>query len=229
MKDKSRYSRNIGILKESDQDLLSKKSVCVIGCGGLGGGVIENLTRLGVGELTVVDSDVFDMTNLNRQVLSNEENIGKSKAAEAASQMKLINSEADITPIQTEITEENCRQIVAGHDLVIDAVDNIKTRHVLEEACEKEGITLIHGAIGGWSGQVAVDRPGDKLFQKIYPAHEGDASVDISAGNPSFTASVVSAIQAAEAIKVLLGKEDALYNKLLMIDLSEHSYEVIEL
>lgn len=229
MKDKSRYSRNIGILKESDQDLLSKKSVCVIGCGGLGGGVIENLTRLGVGELTVVDSDVFDMTNLNRQVLSNEENIGKSKAAEAASQMKLINSEADITPIQIEITEENCRQIVAGHDLVIDAVDNIKTRHVLEEACEKEGITLIHGAIGGWSGQVAVDRPGDKLFQKIYPAHEGDASVDISAGNPSFTASVVSAIQAAEAIKVLLNKEDALYNKLLMIDLSEHSYEVIEL
>ncbi len=225
----NRYSRNIGILKESDQELLSKKSVCVIGCGGLGGGAIENLTRLGVGKLTVVDSDVFDVTNLNRQVLSNEENIGKSKAAEAASQMKLINSEADIRPIQAEITEENCRKIIAGHDLVIDAVDNIKTRHVLEEACEKEGITLIHGAIGGWSGQVAVDRPGDKLFQKIYPAHEGDVSVDISTGNPSFTAAVVSAIQAAEAIKVLLGKEDALYNKLLMIDLSDHSYEVIEL
>lgn len=241
MKDKSRYSRNIGILKESDQDLLSKKSVCVIGCGGLGGGVIENLTRLGVGELTVVDSDVFDVTNLNRQVLSNEENIGKSKAAEAVDQMKRINSNVEITPIQTELTEENCRQIIAGHDLVIDAVDNIKTRFILEEACEKEGITLIHGAIGGWSGQVGVARPEDKLISKIYAADMNDnaadtdavledkAAVDTLSGNPSFTASVVSAIQAAEAIKVLLGKEDALYNKLLMIDLSEHSYEVIEL
>ncbi|MDO5413852.1 MAG: HesA/MoeB/ThiF family protein [Bacillota bacterium] len=229
MKDKSRYSRNIGILKESDQDLLSKKSVCVIGCGGLGGGVIENLVRIGVGKLTVVDCDTFDVTNLNRQVLSNETNIGKSKALEAADQMKLINSNVEITPIQVELTEENCRQIIAGHDLVIDAVDNIKTRFILEAACEKEKVTLIHGAIGGWSGQVGVSRPGDKLFQKIYPAHENDASVDTSAGNPSFTAAVVSAIQAAEAIKVLLGKEDALYNKLLMIDLSEHSYEVIEL
>ena len=224
-----RYSRNIGVITQDEQVLISQKSVCIIGCGGLGGGVIENLTRLGVGKLTVVDSDVFDVTNLNRQVLSNEENIGKSRAAEAVDQMKRINSNVEITPIQTELTEENCRQIIAGHDIVIDAVDNIKTRHVLEEACEKEGITLIHGAIGGWSGQVGVSRPGDKLFQKIYPAHENDASVDTSAGNPSFTAAVVSAIQAAEAIKVLLGKEDALYNKLLMIDLSEHSYEVIEL
>ena len=224
-----RYSRNIGTISKEEQAILVQKSVCAIGCGGLGGGVIENLVRIGVGKLTVVDCDTFDVTNLNRQVLSNEGNIGKAKAAEAVSQMKLINSEVDITPIQSEITEENCRQIIVGHDLVIDAVDNIKTRFILENACEKENITLIHGAIGGWSGQAAVIRPGDKLFHKIYPANEEDASVDTSAGNPSFTAAVVSAMQAAEAVKVLLHKEDALYNKLLMIDLSEHSYEVIEL
>lgn len=222
-----RYSRNIGTITIEEQQTLSQKSVCIIGCGGLGGGVIENLTRLGVGKLTVVDSDVFDVTNLNRQVLSNEDNIGRSKALEAAEQMKLINPEVYITPIQTEITKENCRQIIAGHNLVIDAVDNIKTRFVLEEACEKENITLVHGAIGGWSGQVAAIRPGHKLFQKIYPADEGDDSVDTSSGNPSFTAAVVSAMQTAEAIKVLLDKEDALYNKLLIIDLLDHSYEVI--
>ncbi len=231
-----RYSRNIGVITRKEQALLSQKSVCVIGCGGLGGGAIENLTRIGVGKLTVVDSDVFDVTNLNRQVLSNESNIGRSKAVEATEQMKLINSKADITPIKEKLTEENCRQIITGHDLVIDAVDNIKTRFVLEEACEKEDIKLIHGAIGGWSGQVGVIRPGDKLISKVYAAdqddvleREDDAAVNTSLGNPSFTAAVVSAIQAAEAIKVLLGKEDALYNKLLMIDLSEHSYEVIEL
>ena len=224
-----RYSRNIGTISKEEQAILVQKSVCVIGCGGLGGGVIENLVRMGVGKLTVVDCDTFDVTNLNRQVLSNEDNIGKSKVAEAASQMKLINSEADIKPIQAEITEENCRKIIAGHALVIDAVDNIKTRFILEEACEKENITLVHGAIGGWSGQVAVIRPGDKLFHKIYPSNEDDVSVDTSAGNPSFTAAVVSAMQAAEAVKVLLDMEDTLYNKLLMIDLSDHNYEVIEL
>lgn len=223
-----RYLRNIGVIAEDEQELLSKKSVCVIGCGGLGGGVIENLVRIGVGKLTVVDSDVFDVTNLNRQVLSNEGNIGKAKAAETVSQMNLINSNVEVTSRETEITEDNCCSIIKGHDLVIDAVDNVKTRFILEEACEKENITLIHGAIGGWSGQVGVIRPGDKLIRKTYPTDEEPSSVDTSAGNPPFTAAVVSAIQAAEAIKVLLGKEDVLYNKLLMIDLSEHSYETIE-
>lgn len=222
-----RYYRNLPVITFDEQVLLAKKSVCIIGCGGLGGGVIENLVRIGIGKLTVVDSDVFDVTNLNRQVLSNEINIGRSKAAEAEEQMHLINSEVIVEPVTVKVTEENCCEVVAGHDIVIDAVDNIKTRHILEDACEKEQINLIHGAIGGWSGQVAVIRPGDKLIRKIYPEDEYDASIDTSAGNPSFTAAVVSAVQAAETVKVLLGREDALYNKLLMIDLSDHSYEVI--
>ena len=232
-----RYSKNIGVITEEEQQLLSQKAVCVIGCGGLGGGIIENLVRFGVAKLTVVDCDVFDVTNLNRQVLCNEGNIGKAKAVEAAEQMKGINSGVQITPVQTKITEENCRQIIAGHDLVIDAVDSINTRLILEDTCEKENITLIHGAIGGWSGQVGVVRPGERLISKIYSSQinaddhnsgDADASVDTSSGNPSFTAAVVSAIQSAEAIKVLLHKEEALYNKLLMIDLMEHSYEVID-
>lgn len=225
---KERYSRNVGSITEEEQQILSQKAVCVIGCGGLGGGVIENLVRIGVGKLTVVDSDVFDVTNLNRQILSNEKNIGRSKAIEAAEQMKLINSTVEITPMQKEITEENCRKIIVRHDLVIDAVDNIKTRFILEKACEEENIALIHGAIGGWSGQVAVVRPGDGLVRKIYPEDAGDGTIDISSGNPPFTASIVSAMEAAEAVKVLLGREDALYNKLLIIDLLDHQYEVIE-
>lgn len=223
-----RYSRNVGTITTEEQNVLMQKSVCVIGCGGLGGGVIENLVRIGVGKFTVIDSDAFDVSNLNRQVLSNESNLGKAKAIEAAAQMKLINADVEITPIQTELTEENCRQIIAGHDLVVDAVDNIKTRTVLEIACEKEQITLIHGAIGGWSGQVGVIRPGDRLISKIYSGSEENEDIDTSLGNPPFTAATVSAIQAAETVKVLLGRGNALYNKLLMIDMSEHQYEVIE-
>ena len=223
-----RYARNIGTITAEEQKNLMKKSVCIIGCGGLGGGVIENLVRIGVGKLTVVDCDIFDVTNLNRQVLSNESNIGKSKAAEAASQMKLINSEVDISPIQAELTEENCRRLIAGHDLVIDAVDNIKARLILEEACEEEGVTLIHGAIAGWDGQVAVVHPGDRLLQMIYQGNE-DRGDELQTGNPSFMPAVVSGLQAAEAIKVLLGRESVLEKKMLMIDLLEHEYEVITL
>ena len=223
-----RYSRNIGTISKEEQAILSQKSVCIIGCGGLGGGVIENLVRLGAGKLTIVDHDAFDVTNLNRQVLSNEANIGKSKAEEGATQMAVINSEIKIVPINVEINEENCRQIIADHDLVIDDVDNIKTRIILEKACEEEGITLIHGAIAGWNGQVAVIRPGDRVLQNIYQGNE-ERGDELQTGNPSFTPAVVSGLQAAEAIKVLLGREGVLEKKMLMIDLLEHEYEVIAL
>ncbi len=222
-----RYDRNIGTISAEEQATLMQKSVCVVGCGGLGGGVIENLTRLGIGKLTIVDCDVFDETNLNRQVLSNENNIGKLKAEEGAAQMAAINSSVEITTINTELNEENCRGIIAGHDLVVDAVDNIKARLVLEKECEEESITLVHGAIAGWNGQVAVIRPGDRILRNIYQGNE-DRGDELQTGNPSFTPAVVSGLQTAEAIKVLLGREGVLENKMLMIDLIEHQYEVIE-
>lgn len=222
-----RYDRNIGTVTIEEQELLKSKSVCIIGCGGLGGGVIENLVRLGVGRLTIVDRDVFDETNLNRQVLSHEGNLGKSKADEGAARMTAINSEVDVIPVNTKLDEENCCSIIKGHDLVIDAVDNIKTRIILEKACEEENITLIHGAIAGWNGQVAVIRPGDRIIETIYQGDE-ERGEELQAGNPSFTPAIIAGMQAAEALKVLLGREGALENKMLMVDLMDHQYEVIE-
>lgn len=223
---KDRYTRNIGTITVDEQDVLMQKAVCVVGCGGLGGGIIENLTRMGVGKITVVDKDAFDTTNLNRQVLSNEDNIGRLKAEEAAHQMKLINSEVAITAINTEVTSENIYDIIDGHDAVVDAVDNVSVRLVMEEACSDKNIPLIHGAIGGWVGQVAVIRPGAKILHMIY--QEEDLVAVQEDGNPSFTPAVISGIQAAETIKVLLGKECALDNKMLMIDLLDHEYEIVD-
>ena len=222
-----RYARNIGAITAEEQKILMQKSVCVIGCGGLGGGIIENLTRMGIGKLTVVDKDVFDVTNLNRQVLSNEENIGISKAEEAAKQMKIINSEVDITAVNTDVTADNINEIIAGHDVVVDAVDNVSVRIVMEEACSVKNIPLIHGAIGGWLGQVAVVRPGSGIMRMIYQEPDDEQGLQ-EGGNPSFAPAVISAIQSAETIKVLLGKECALDNKMLMMDLMNHEYEVIE-
>lgn len=219
-----RYDRNIGTITIEEQELLSKKSVCVVGCGGLGGGVIENLTRMGVGELTVVDGDSFDVSNLNRQVLSNEDNIGKSKALEAIEQMSRINSEITLIAIEDLLTAENAGSIIDGCDVVVDALDNVEARLALEDACAAEGVPLVHGAISGWNGQVGVVMPGSGILHQIYES----GLQDNTPTNPSFTPAVISALQASETIKVLLGREEILRNKLLMVDLLEHEYEVID-
>ncbi len=219
-----RYDRNIGTITIGEQQMLKTKSVCVIGCGGLGGGVIENLVRIGVGRLTVVDGDSFDVSNLNRQVLSNENNLGKSKALEAAEQMHQINSEVEIRAIEGLLSADNASEIIKGCDAAVDALDNVEARLALEDACEKAEIPLIHGAISGWNGQVGVVMPGSGILHQIYESDMQDGSPT----NPSFTPAVVSALQAAETIKVLLGREDTLRNKLLMMDLLYHEYEVID-
>lgn len=220
-----RYDRNIGTITIEEQAVLACKSVCVVGCGGLGGGVIENLTRMGVGELTLVDGDVFDESNLNRQVLSNEDNLGKSKALEAAEQMSRINSEITFVAIEDLLNEENAASIIDGSDLVVDALDNVEARFALEKACSELNIPLVHGAISGWNGQVGVVMPGSGILSEIYMDPE---PTDDAPTNPSFTPAVVSAIQASETIKMLLNREEALRNKILMIDLLDHEYEIID-
>lgn len=219
-----RYQRNIGTITEEEQHRLSLKSVCVIGCGGLGGSVIENLVRMGVGSLTVVDGDVFDESNLNRQVLSNEKNLGVSKAMEAATQMQQINSDVTIVPIYDMLTEENAIEIIAGHDVVVDALDNVSARRILESACEEGNLPLVHGAIGGWNGQVGIVMPGCRMIHQLYEVE----STSSKPTNPPFTPAVIAAIEAAETIKLLLDREEALRNQLLVMDLLDHEYEVID-
>ena len=234
-----RYDRNIGTITIEEQALLAQKSVCIVGCGGLGGGVIESLTRIGVGELTLVDGDVFDESNLNRQVLSHEENLGKSKALEAAEQMSKINSEICFIAIEDLLNEGNVKDIIDGCDVVVDALDNIEGRIVLEAACEALNIPLVHGAINGWNGQVGVVMPGSGILTQLYGGNsapqsdsglqDSDSEVQSdSPTNPSFTPAVISAMQAAETIKILLGRSEALRNRLLVIDLLDHEYEIID-
>ena len=223
-----RYDRNIGTVSSEEQEILKGKSVCVIGCGGLGGGIIEGLTRLGIGRLTIVDGDVFDVSNLNRQVLSSEKNIGLAKADEGKRQMSEINSEVEVCPIRAFYTEDNSRDIIRGPDVVVDALDNIKTRKILENACEDENIPLVHGAIAGWHGQLAVIMPGDRLIHSLYDGDE-NYGMEKETGNPSFTPAVVGALQVAETLKLLLNREGVLENRLMTIDILTHQYEIVDL
>ena len=221
---KNRYNRNMNMLSPEENAKLKTFKVCVIGCGGLGGYVIELLGRLGIGSITAVDGDVFDSTNLNRQLLSSEEVLGKSKAFTAEERMKTVNSEIKVHPIEAFVTEENCEEIIRAHDVVVDALDNMTARRLLEVHCEKLNIPLIHGAIAGWYGQVSTIMPGDRTLQKIYHSEENNGA-EIELGNPSFSPALVASIQVAEVIKVLIGRGELLQNKLLTIDLLNQEYE----
>ena len=225
---KDRYAKNKQMLSEEDIAKLHKMRVCVIGCGGLGGYIIEMLGRIGVGQMTVIDGDVFDVTNLNRQLLSLENTIGMSKAKAAAQRMKHVNSEVSVTPHHLFVRENNVELLIESHDIVVDALDNIESRRCIAKACETLGIPFVHGAIAGWYGQVSTILPGDKTLDKLYHTSSGRGDEAVL-GNPSFTPALVAAIQVSETIKVLLGKGDLLQNKVMHIDLLDNEINVFDL
>lgn len=223
-----RYERNMKTLSPEENTKLREFKVFVAGCGGLGGFVIEELGRLGIGHITAVDGDVFEESNLNRQLLSTMDLLGQGKADAARERMLKVNPDVTVTSIQTMITAENCPELIRGHDLVIDALDNMGTRIVLEKSCEKEGIPMVHGAIAGWYGQVSAIFPGDRTIEKLYPK-DGEKGVETELGNPAFTPAMVASIEVAEGLKILLGRGNILRNKLLCIDLLDHEYECFDL
>lgn len=231
MKFANRYDRNKSTLSEEDCFRLQKSRVLVVGCGGLGGHVIEGLGRLGIGRITVVDDDVFDETNLNRQLLSTESLIGKPKAEAAVARMKEVNSEVQMDGLVCRMTIKNAKEIIKGHDLVVDALDNIESRLLLEETCQELGIPMIHGAIGGWYGQVAVIMPGQPLLKKIYGG-TGEAwenGLEEELGNPYFTPAVIAGIQVAECAKVLIENEGALRGRILTVDLENLEFDILDI
>ena len=135
-----RHIRNIPALSEADMEILQTSHVLVVGCGGLGGNVIEQLARLGLGHLTVVDGDVFEESNLNRQLLCTTANIGEIKALAAAERVSLIDPDIEVRPVPEFITKENAAALMADADIVIDALDSISSRLVLEDAAAEAGL-----------------------------------------------------------------------------------------
>lgn len=225
-----RHIRNLSSLSEAECAALRDKHVCIVGCGGLGGYAIEQLTRIGVGNLTVIDGDVFEESNLNRQILATEDVLGTPKVAVAEQRMRAIDPDVNVTAHHTLLNEQNARQLIAHHDCVIDALDNVTSRFWLAHACREEGIPLVYGAIAGWFGQVCTIMPEDASFATIYgaPEHAGEG-MQKRLGNLPFTAAATASVQAAECIKILLGKNDILQNRLFMIDLFDGTCDTMEL
>lgn len=223
-----RYARNIGTLTPEENELLRTKRAAIVGCGGLGGYILEMLGRLGVGHLTVIDGDVFAPSNLNRQLLSDTGNIGSSKVLAAAERMKLVNPDIAVTPVAAVLDEDNALALLRNHDVVMDALDNIPSRLAIARACAALQIPLVHGAIHAWYGQVATILPGDDTMERIYQSPEFQKNLRPS--NPSFTPALVAALQVAEAVKLLTGRGTLLSGgTLLLVDALHNEYRLTKL
>ncbi len=216
------------MLSREENLSLRKRKVAVVGCGGLGGHIIEQLARLGIGHITAIDGDVFDESNLNRQLLSNVRNVGQSKALAAHEHIRIVNPDIMVTPVVDFLVESNAENILKGHDVICDALDNMTTRLLLQKFTSTFGIPMVYGAIAGWYGQVTTIFPGDNILGSIYQGAE-DKGIEKELGNPSFTPALVASIQVAEVLKILTGRGELLRNRFLMINTLDQEYEVFHL
>jgi molybdopterin/thiamine biosynthesis adenylyltransferase len=225
----ARYQRNRQTISTSGQLELFRSSVVVIGCGGLGGYVIEELARLGVGRIVAIDPDVFEEHNLNRQLLSTPATLGRPKVEAAAERVGLINPAVTLVTMQVAFGEANGAELLQNATVVVDALDSIPVRLELAGVCNHLDIPLVHGAIGGWYGHVATQFPGEESIQKIYGSWKEGKGVEQRLGNPSFTPAVIASLQVAEVCKILLGEGQPLRRRKLAIDLLSMEFHDISL
>lgn len=213
-----RYDRQmrIGEFGEAGQARLKQAKVCICGAGGLGSPVAIYLAAAGIGQITIVDHDRVALSNLNRQVLHGEDDIGRFKVDSAKANLNLLNGHVIVTTAQSEITNENAPAIIAGHDVIIDALDNLETRYILNKAALDGNIAFIHGAVNGFEGRIMTVIPGRSTCLRCL--YRGPVKPQTKTPVIGVTPAVIGALQATEAIKYITGIGDLLTDRLLIYD-----------
>jgi len=219
------------VVSPSEQVKLLQSKVAVIGAGGLGGTVVELLTRIGIGKLIIADKDIIEDSNLNRQILSKEINLGQSKTEVAVKRVNEINSSVEITGHSIFIDSNNVKEIIKGAGVVVDALDNLPSRFVLQKACRDLKIPLIHGAIAGFNGQLTTIFPEDKGLELIYGSNKDlpEHGSEVILGAPTVTPALIASLEAQEVIKILLKRGKLFRNRLLYLDIEEGTMEILKL
>jgi molybdopterin/thiamine biosynthesis adenylyltransferase len=223
-----RYIKILDSITEAEFKKLRNSNVCVVGCGAAGGYIIEMLARIGVLNITGVDDQIFNTTDLNSQSISHGTNIHENKALETKKRIFAINPDVYFTPVFEKITVDNAIDILAGNNVVIDTGDSIELRLIIEDACNKIETPLIYGAVFGWQGRISTLIPPSRSISKIY-SETTDEDISENAGQLIFSYALIASLQVNEAIKVLLGKGDILHKKLLSIDLLNMKLDIQEI
>ncbi len=216
-REKERYQRQIiiGELGVEGQLKLKQARVLIAGAGGLGSPAAIYLAVAGIGALCVVDHDTVALSNLNRQILHAEEDIGHSKSDSARKSLKRFNSATEVEAVPETLTQANVNSVVAGFDVVIDALDNLSTRYLLNQAVMANGVPLIHGAVDGFEGRAMTILPGrSACLQCMHKGPLPEKTVPVIGVTPG----VIGGIQATEAIKYITGIGALLTGRMLCYD-----------
>jgi molybdopterin/thiamine biosynthesis adenylyltransferase len=215
VEEQERYRRQIPLFGEEGQDRLKGAHIFIAGAGGLGSPVSLYLAVAGVGTLTIVDHDVVERTNLNRQILHKEQDIGRPKADSARDTLCAINPDITVRGINATIERGNVHRLVSGADGIVDAVDNFAVRYLLNEAAFVDQIPLFHGAIQGFYGQAATIVPPDTAcLHCMFPHPPPEEAAPVIGVTPG----LIGMIQATEVIKYLLGDGELLTDRLFVWD-----------
>ena len=230
----SRYSRHlimpeVGV--EGQEKLINSKVLC-IGAGGLGSPLALYLAAAGVGNLGILDFDVVDFSNLQRQIIHSEMNVGTLKVDSAKERLEELNSDINITTYNERLTSENAMEIFKGYDLVIDGTDNFATRYLVNDTCVLLGIPNVYGSIFRFEGQVSVfDAKRGPCYRCLYPEPPPPGLVPSCAegGVLGILPGIIGTMQAAEAIKLIIEKGTPLIGKLLFLDVMEMKIDELTL
>ncbi|MBU2551612.1 MAG: HesA/MoeB/ThiF family protein [Proteobacteria bacterium] len=222
-----RFRAQRGSMSAEDQARLLDSCAAVIGAGGLGGHVILLLARTGVGRLAVCDGDRFDESNLNRQALAWPDRLGRNKARVAAERVADLNPACQVLPFPAMATPENIGEVLGPARVVVDCLDRIETRLMVERAARERGLPFIHGAVAGLEGLIMTVFPDDPGLEGVYGSQAAakEDSAEVVLGVPTVSPAAVAAFQAAEAVRLLLGREPAARGRLLHLDLSVFELE----
>lgn len=233
-KQKERYARHISLAEvgERGQEKLLGGSVLIIGAGGLGSPAAMYLAAAGVGTIGIADADKVDLSNLQRQIIHSQNNLGKEKTLSAMETMTAINSDVKVRAYQTRVTAENIGELIADYDIVLDACDNFETKFLINDACVKAGKPFVHAGILRFSGQLMTYVP-DKgpcyrcVFHDIPPKDEIPTAREM--GIIGAVAGVIGTLEAMEAVKYLTGVGDLLTGQLLTYDALKSEFRKIKL
>jgi len=222
-KELNRFSRQI-MLEEigyNGQLKLKNAKVCVVGVGGLGNPITSRLAAMGVGVLRIVDRDVIELSNLHRQTMFDEDDVGQVKVEVAAKKLQKLNPDCKIEALAISVNDYTALEVVEGCDVIIDALDSVNARYALNKACVKFGIPFVTGAAVGVSGQVFTILPKQSAcYYCMFPELNEDTmpTCSIEGVHPSIL-SIVGGIEVAEAVKIIIGKNPSLSKRILHIDL----------
>lgn len=227
---KERYNRQIILddITETGQIALSKAKILIVGMGGLGCPISLYLSAAGIGEITFIDDDVVSLSNLQRQILFNTNEIGKPKVEIALNKLKALNPNVKFTAIKGKLDKSNAEGIIEKYDYILDACDNFQTRYLIDDICKKKKTTYIYTSISNYKGQIAIfDYKNDFSFTNLFPKDD-NLIEEKPNGVIGVLPGIMGLMAANELVKIICNYGENLLNKLLVYNSKDNEYNIFK-